>query len=244
MCRGGPRGDRARGPPARAGATTQHPRVDTFRDRADAGRRLAHLLGSYAEDRPVVLGLPRGGAVTAAEIARALHAPLDVLVVRKLGAPAEPEFGVGAIAPGGVRIVDRASLRLAGMDEDDLRRVTLDETAELERRERRYRGGRGPLDVRGRTVILVDDGIATGVTARAAIAAARRAGATRVILAVGVCAPDTAERLRAEVDDLVCVLVPDELAAVGLYFDDFGPVRDEEVIALLANGSPAAPVTI
>ncbi|HEU5287358.1 MAG TPA: phosphoribosyltransferase family protein [Candidatus Limnocylindria bacterium] len=216
--------------------------MDTFRDRADAGRRLADLLGSYAEDRPIVLGLPRGGVVTAAEIARALHAPLDVLVVRKLGAPAEPEFGVGAIAPGEVRIVDRASMRIAGMDEDDLRRVTRDETAELERRERRYRGGRAPLDVRGRTVILVDDGIATGVTARAAISATRRAGATRIILAVGVCAPDTAEALRAEVDDLVCVLVPEELAAVSLYFDDFRPVDDDDVVAALALGSVAVPV--
>ncbi len=214
--------------------------MDTFRDRADAGRRLADLLGSYAEDRPIVLALPRGGVVTAFEIARALHAPLDVLVVRKLGAPAQPEFGVGAIAPGGVRIVDRASMRLAGMDDDDLRRVIAEETRELERRERRYRSGRGPLDVRDRTVILVDDGIATGVTARAAIAALRKAGAARIILAVGVCAPETAERLRGEVDDLVSVLVPDELAAVGLYFDDFRPILDEEVVALL--GKSPAPV--
>ena len=183
-----------------------------------------------------MLALPRGGVVTAAEIARALHAPLDVLVVRKLGAPAQPEFGVGAIAPGGVAIVDRASMRLAGMDEEDLRRVTEEERRELERRERRYRAGRGPLDIRDRTVILVDDGIATGVTARAAIAAARRAGAARVILAVGVCPPQTAERLRGEVDDLVCVLAPEDLAAVGLYFDDFRPVEDDEVVALLANG--------
>ncbi len=214
--------------------------MDTFRDRADAGRRLADLLGSYAEDRPVVLALPRGGVVTAAEIARALHAPLDVLVVRKLGAPAQPEFGVGAIAPGGVRIIDRASMRLAGMDEDDLQRVTASETAELERRERRYRAGRGPLDVRDRTVILVDDGIATGVTMRAAIAALRKAGAARIIVAVGVCPPETAERIRSEVDDLVCVLMPEDLAAVGLYFDDFRPVEDEEVVALLAR--KAAPI--
>ncbi len=187
-----------------------------------------------------MLALPRGGVVTAAEIARVLHAPLDVLVVRKLGASMQPEFGIGAIAPGGIRIVDRASMRLAGMDEDDLERVTREETAELERRERRYRSGRGPLDVRDRTVILVDDGVATGVTARAAIAALRKAGAARIVLAVGVCAPETAERLRAEVDDLVCVLVPAELAAVGLYFDDFRPVGDEEVVALLAK----SPVTV
>src|SRR5581483_6124509 len=113
-----------------------------------------------AEERPIVLALPRGGVVTAFEIARALRAPLDVLVVRKLGAPAQPEFGVGAIAPGGVRIVDRASMRLAGMDDEDLERVAAEETRELERRERRYRAGRGPVDVRGRTAILVDDGAA------------------------------------------------------------------------------------
>ncbi len=215
--------------------------IDTFRDRADAGRRLADRLGSYAADRPVVLALPRGGVVTAFEIARTLHAPLDVLVVRKLGAPMQPEFGVGAIAPGGVRIVDRGSMRLAGMSERDLEDVVRSETAELERRERRYRQGRGPLDVRGRTVILVDDGIATGVTARAAIAALRGAGAGRIVLAVGVCAPDTARRLRPEVDDLVCVLLPDDLTAVGLYFDDFRPVEDDEVTDLLARSGSAVP---
>ncbi|HZP95428.1 MAG TPA: phosphoribosyltransferase family protein [Candidatus Limnocylindria bacterium] len=193
-----------------------------------------------AEERPIVLALPRGGVVTAFEIARALRAPLDVLVVRKLGAPAQPEFGVGAIAPGGVRIVDRASMRLAGMDDEDLERVAAEETRELERRERRYRAGRGPVDVRGRTAILVDDGVATGVTARAAIATLRKRGAARIILAVGVCPPETAERLRHEVDDLVCVLMPEGLTAVGPYFDDFRPVADEEVVELLKR---AAPVT-
>jgi putative phosphoribosyl transferase len=215
--------------------------VDTFRDRADAGRRLADQLGAYAADSPLVLALPRGGVVTASEIAKALHAPLDVLIVRKLGARWQPEFGIGAIAGGGVTIVDRASLALAGMDEDDLRAVIARETAELARRERVYRGGRPPLDVRGRTVILVDDGIATGVTARAGIAALRALGAKRIVLAVGVCPPDTAHRLRAEVDDLVCVLMPDALEAVGLYFDDFRPIEDEEVIALLERAA-AAPV--
>jgi putative phosphoribosyl transferase len=211
--------------------------VDTFRDRTDAGRRLADLLACYAEERPVVLALPRGGVVTAFEIAHALHAPLDVLVVRKLGAPAQPEFGVGAIARGGVRIVDRASMRLAGMDEDDLQGVLAAETRELERRERRYRSGRAPLDVRGRTVILVDDGIATGVSIRAAIAAVRKAGAQRVIVAAGVCAPQSANELRGDVDDLVCAIMPEELTAVGLYFDDFRPIEDEEVVALLERAA-------
>jgi putative phosphoribosyl transferase len=204
-----------------------------FRDRSDAGRQLASLLAGYKPDEPIVLGLPRGGLVTAFEIARVLHAPLDVLVVRKLGAIEQPEFGVGAIAPGGVRIIDRGSVRMAGMTEADLETVIERERTELMRRERRYRAGRPPLDVRGRTVILVDDGVATGVTARAAIASLRKLGARRVVLAVGVCAAGSTIELRREVDDLVCVLEPSDMAAVGLYFDEFGPVEDEEVVALL-----------
>lgn len=214
--------------------------METFRDRADAGRRLADLLGSYAAERPIVVALPRGGVATAFEIARALHAPLDVLVVRKLGAPAQPEFGVGAIAPNGVRIVDRSSMSLAGMTTDDLNTVIERETAELMRRERRYRAGRPPLDVRGRTIILVDDGIATGVTVRVAIASLRKSGAGRIILAVGVCAPENARHLRAEVDDLVCVLTPSDLVAVGLYFDDFSQVEDDDVVRLLERAAAPA----
>jgi putative phosphoribosyl transferase len=211
--------------------------IDTFRDRADAGHRLADRLGSYAADRPVVVALPRGGIVTAFEIARALHAPLDVLVVRKIGAPLQPEFGVGAIATGGVRVIDRASLGLAGMSERDVEDVVARETTELRRRERRYRSGRGVLDVRGRTAILVDDGIATGVTVRAAVAALRKAGATRIVLAVGVCSADTAQRLRGEVDDLVAVFLPRDLVAVGLYYDDFRAVDDDEVVDLLTRAA-------
>jgi putative phosphoribosyl transferase len=205
-----------------------------FRDRRDAGRRLASLLAAYQQDEPLVLGLPRGGVVIAFEIARALRAPLDVLVARKLGALEQPEFGVGAIAPGGVRIIDRASVRLAGMTDGDLETVIERERAELVRRESRYRSGRPPLGVRGRTVILVDDGVATGVTARAAIASLRKLGARRIVLAVGVCAAASAMELRHEVDDLVCVLEPSDMAAVGLYFDEFDPVSDAEVVALLA----------
>lgn len=204
-----------------------------FRDRSDAGRQLASLLAAYQRDEPLVVGLPRGGVVTAFEIARVLHAPLDVVVARKLGATAQPEFGVGAIAPGGVRIIDRASVRMAGMTDADLATVIERESAELLRREHRYRSGRAPLDVRGRTVILVDDGVATGVTARAAIASLRKLGARSVILAVGVCAVGSAIELRREVDDLVCVLEPADMGAVGLYFDEFEPVSDDEVTTLL-----------
>lgn len=212
-----------------------------FRDRRDAGRQLASLLAAYQRDEPLVVGLPRGGVVTAFEIARVLHAPLDVLVARKLGATEQPEFGVGAIAPGGVRIIDRASVRMAGMTDADLATVIERESAELLRREHRYRSGRAPLDVRGRTVILVDDGVATGVTARAAIAALRKLGARRVVLAVGVCAVGSAIELRREVDDLVCVLEPADMGAVGLYFDEFEPVSDDLVVTLLeAARDPAA----
>lgn len=204
-----------------------------FRDRSDAGRQLASLLAGYTPDEPIVLGLPRGGVVTAFEVARVLRAPLDVFVARKLGALHQPEFGVGAIAPQGIRIVDRASVRMAGMTDADLEIVIERERAELMRRERRYRAGRPPLDVRGRTVILVDDGVATGVTARAAIASLRKLGARRIVFAAGVCAAESAVELRREVDDLVCALEPADMGAVGLYFDEFGPVEDDEVVALL-----------
>ena len=212
----------------------------TFHDRADAGRQLADQLAAYTSDDPIVLALPRGGVVTASEIARALHAPLDVLVVRKLGAVGQPEFGIGAIAPDGVRFVDWSSARLAGMDESDVRTVIEREQRELARREERYRAGREPLDVRGKTVILVDDGVATGVTVRAAIAYLRKRGVGRIVLAVGVIPPQTAEVLRGEVDDLVCVLMPDDLMAVGLYFDDFAPVEDEQVVSLLEGAAATA----
>jgi putative phosphoribosyl transferase len=215
----------------------------TFRDRADAGRLLAEQLGAYAADRPIVLALPRGGVVPAFEIARALHAPLDVLVVRKLGALGQPEFGIGAIAPDDVCVVNWSSARLAGMDESDVRTVIEREKRELTRREARYRAGRPPLDVRGKTVILVDDGVATGVSVHAAIDYLRKRGVGRIVLAVGVMPPQTAAVLRGDVDDLVCVLMPDDLMAVGLYFDDFAPVEDDEVIALLdeASRAPVAP---
>lgn len=213
--------------------------IETFRDRADAGHRLADRLGSYAEERPIVIALPRGGVITAYEIAKALRAPLDVLIVRKLGAAFQPEFGVGAIAEGGVRIVDRASLHLSGMSEHELEEVATKESAELVRRQRVYRAGRQRLDVQGRTVIVVDDGVATAVTLRAAVASLRKAKAGRIIVAVGVCSPETAQRLRHEVDDVVCVLMPSDLVAVGLYFDDFHPVNDDEVVELLSRAPVA-----
>jgi predicted phosphoribosyltransferase len=158
-----------------------------------------------------------------------------VLVTRKLGAPRQPEFGVGAIAPGGMRIVDPQAVSFMGMTDEDLERVTRNERDEMRRRERLYRDDRPALDVKGRLVILVDDGIATGVTVRAAIMALRALGARRVILAVGVCSREAAAAIGPTVDDLVALVIPEELSAVGPYYDDFDQVTDDQVIDLLAR---------
>ena len=206
-----------------------------FRDRADAGRQLAWRLAALAAERPVVVALPRGGVVVADEIARTLDAPLDVLVARKLGAPRQPEFGVGAIAPGGMRIVDLQAVSLMGMTDEDLERVTRKERDEMRRRDRLYRDDRPALDVDGRVVILVDDGIATGVTVRAAVMALRALGTRRVILAVGVCSRDAAAAIRPIVDDFVALIIPADLFAIGTYYDDFDQVTDDQVIDLLAR---------
>ncbi len=206
-----------------------------FRDRADAGRQLAGRLLSFAAERPLVIALPRGGVVVGYEIARALDSPLDVLVVRKLGALRQPEFGVGAIAPGGMRIVDPQAVSFTGMTDEDLERVTRKERDEMRRRERLYRDDRPALDVKGRVVILADDGIATGVTVRAAVMALRALGARRVTLAVGVCSREAAAAIRPTVDDLVALVIPKNLFAVGPYYDDFDQVTDDQVIDLLAR---------
>lgn len=206
-----------------------------FRDRADAGRQLARRLAAFAAERPVIVALPRGGVVVAYEIARSLDAPLDVLVARKLGAPRQPEFGVGAIAPGGMLVVDPQAVSFTGMTDEDLERVIRNERDEMRRRERLYREDRSALDVKDRAVILVDDGVATGVTVRAAIMALRALGARRVILAVGVCSREAAAAIGPTVDDLVALVIPEELSAVGPYYDDFGQVTDDQVIGLLAR---------
>lgn len=214
----------------------------TFTDRADAGRRLAARLEPYRRDRndqPVVIGLPRGGVVVAAEVARLLEAPLDVVVVRKLGAPDYPEFAIGAIARGETVLneeIDPASLPPGYLD-----RVIATETRELERREALYRGGRAAVPVAGRTVLVVDDGLATGSTAAAAVRALRHAGARRIVLAVPVAAPDSAQRLARLADEVVCLATPADFRAVSLWYRSFGQTSDEEVVELLQRASAPAP---
>jgi predicted phosphoribosyltransferase len=212
-----------------------------FRDRPDAGRRLAERLGPIPGD-VVVLGLPRGGIPVAYEVARALGAPLDVFVVRKLGVPGHEELAMGAIASGGVRVVNRDVVEALGIPPRVLDEVARAEGRELERRERSYRDGRAAPEVGGRTVVLVDDGLATGSTMRAAVAALRQLRPARVVIAVPVAAASTCEELRAEVDDVVCADTPEPFVAVGRFYEDFSQTTDDEVRALLAEaGRDASP---
>jgi predicted phosphoribosyltransferase len=204
-----------------------------FRDREDAGRRLAEELTRYRDEDPLVLALPRGGVVVGYEVARALDAPLDIIVARKLGAPHQPELGIGAIAPGDVRVLDEMAIQLLGISKAQIEQTVAEERREMERRLQCYRGDRPLPDLGGRTVILVDDGLATGVTARAAIQAIRRQAPRRLVLAVPVCPPETAETLRPLVDDLMALSTPPDFHAVGLWYGTFAQTSDDEVIALL-----------
>ncbi|MBT2400491.1 phosphoribosyltransferase family protein [Streptomyces sp. ISL-100] len=206
-----------------------------FTDRADAGQRLAPALRHLEGEKPVVLGLPRGGVPVAFEVARALDAPLDVVVVRKLGVPYHRELGFGAIGEGGARVISDDIVRRAGVGPDDVAAVERAEKAELERRAGRFRGDRPRLALEGRTVVVVDDGIATGATAAAACQVVRAQGAARVVLAVPVAAPDAVARLSSEVDEVVCLSVPQMFRAVGEWYDNFAQTSDEEVIALLGQ---------
>jgi putative phosphoribosyl transferase len=204
-----------------------------FEDRVDAGRQLAERLAPYAEERPMVFALPRGGVPVGAEVSRSLGAPLEVIVSRKLGAPGQPEFGIGAVAPSGVRVLNERAVRALGIEEDYLEMISARELAEAERRLKLFRGDRPYPDLERRTAILVDDGLATGVTARAALLALRRMNPRRLVLAVPVCALQTAELLRPEADDLICLLAPANLEAVGLWYRNFEQTSDEEVVRLL-----------
>ena len=210
--------------------------ADRFRDRVDAGRRLAGLLQAYAGDPGVhVFGLARGGVPVAFEVALALDAPLDVLAIRKLGTPGQPELAMGALAPGGVRVLNDELLHSLGVGAALVDRVAEREQLELTRQERLWRGNRPRPVLTGRTVILVDDGLATGASMRAAVAWAHAQGAGRVVVAVPVAAPATVARLRREADDVVAVAAPAGFSAVGEWYDDFSQTPDTEVTDALAR---------
>jgi len=204
----------------------------TFADRRAAGRELAARLADLAPERPVVLGLARGGIPVAYEIAQALDAPLEVLVARKIGAPENPEFGIGAVAEGEPAMLDAETLRWIGIGDAELERAITRARAEVDERIARYRGGR-PLELAGRTAIVVDDGIATGGTARAALHAVRALGARRLVLAVPVGAPSTLRALAGVADDVVCLAAPEQMRAVGAWYEDFTQTTDDEVMTLL-----------
>jgi putative phosphoribosyl transferase len=206
-----------------------------FRDRRDAGQQLAKALENLRDERPVVLGLPRGGVPVAAEVARALDAPLDVILVRKLGVPIQPELAMGAIGEDGVRVLNVDVLESVGADAATVDRAERRERQELQSRAERLRTGRPRIDVTGRTVVIVDDGIATGSTARAAIAVARAHGASRVVLAVPVGPSHTCRDLADEADEVVCLRQPEPFVAVGQFYRDFVQTTDAEVVAALAG---------
>ncbi len=204
-----------------------------FADRRAAGRELASRLAVLAPEQPLVLGLARGGIPVAFEIAQTLDAPLDVLVARKIGAPENPEFGIGAVAEGEPPMIDTETLRWLRISDADLQRAVVRARAEVDARVARYRGDR-PLDVTGRTVIVVDDGIATGGTARAALHAVRAKGPRRLVLAVPVGVPSTLRELAAVADEVVCLAAPEQMRAVGAWYEDFSQTTDDEVLTLLA----------
>ncbi|HET7184547.1 MAG TPA: phosphoribosyltransferase [Terriglobales bacterium] len=205
-----------------------------FRDRYDAGEMLAERLREFAGRRDViVLALPRGGVPVGYVVARELGVPLDVFVVRKLGTPGQPELAMGAIASGGVRVLNREVVDALGIPEASIEEVSRREEEELQRRERQYRGDRPSLDVSGKTGILVDDGLATGSSMRAAAAALRQAGAARIVIAVPVASRATCDQLREEGNDVVCATTPEPFFAVGQWYKDFAQTTDEEVRELL-----------
>ena len=216
-----------------------------FRDRPHAGKVLARLLARFAGTPGLlVLGLPRGGVPVAFEVAQALHAPLDVLVARKLGVPGHPEYAMGAIASGGVRLLNDKVVSLLDIPPQAIEMVIRAEQHELARRERLYRGTLRPPDVHGRTVLVIDDGLATGSTMQAAVKALRQQQPVRICVAVPIAAPDSCQALRAEADDVLCAAMPQPLHAVGLWYQHFEQTSDGEVSGLLARARRDAAHTI
>lgn len=209
-----------------------------FANREDAGRQLAGAARKYAEEDSVILAIPRGGVIVGRVVAEELGVPLDVVIPRKVGAPGNPELGLGAIAPG-VRVLDEGMIRSLGVSDEYLERAIEEEEREIERRSATYRNGRPPVDLRGKTAIVVDDGMATGGTAIAAVRWAREQGAARMILAVPVAPPAAVSRLRLEADDVIALSMPDAFYAVGQWYGRFDQVSDEEVVAAMAEWRPA-----
>jgi len=209
-----------------------------FRDRFEAGRVLASLLKHRAHDPDcIVLALPRGGVPVGYEVARALQAPLDVFIVRKLGLRGHPEFAIGAIGSGGVRVLNSEAVRALNVSDAEIEDTARQEQEELERREVIFRGTRPPVDVHGRNVILVDDGLATGSTMRAAVVALRQKHPRSITVAVPVSATDSCHEFRADVDEIICARTPEPFIAVGLWYDDFTQTTDEEVRELLEEAA-------
>ncbi|MFG1466011.1 phosphoribosyltransferase [Xanthobacter sp. DSM 24535] len=214
-----------------------------FIDRIDAGRQLAGALAPYKAEKPVVLALPRGGVPVAAEVAKALDAPLDLILVRKIGVPFEPEYAMGAVVDGPSPLTVRNAdvIAVTGVSEAEFARVRDRELAEIERRRARYLGARAHPELAGRTVIVVDDGIATGATTRAALQAVRARRPGRLVLAVPVAPTDTLRQLRGDADAIVCLEDHEDFGAIGYFYSDFRQVSDEEVVALLAQHPVASP---
>jgi len=209
-----------------------------FKDRRDAGKQLAQELSAYAgRSDVIVLALPRGGVPVAYEVARALNAPLDIFIVRKLGLPGHEELAIGAIASGGIRVLNHDIVQALKIPQTMIDTITRQELQELERRERAYRGDRPPPEVRGRTVILIDDGLATGASMRAAVAALRAQNPARIVVAVPTAAPETCAAFESEVDEIVCAMTPEPFYGVGRWYEDFSQTTDEEVRALLEEAA-------
>src|SRR5215211_1986755 len=211
--------------------------VTSYLDRFDAGRKLAPLLSRYAGNNTLVLALPRGGIPVGYEVARALHAPLDVILVRKLGVPGQEELAMGAIASGGLRIISEDVVEALGIPDRSIAEVAANEEHELQRQERAYRGDRPVPDVGSRTVVLIDDGLATGATMRAAVLVLRAQHPGRVIVAVPVAPRETCDALRREADEVICALTPESFIAVGEAYENFSQISDEEVRDLLQRSA-------
>ncbi len=213
-----------------------------FENRTQAGRQLAQALGQYKDQQPVVLALPRGGVPVAAQVAEALNAPLDLILVRKIGVPTQPELAMGAVVDGAKPLIVRNEdvIELAGISDQEFKKVCDEELAEIERRRERYLGGRARAEVGGKTAIVIDDGVATGATTRAALRATRQHKPKKLVLAVPVAPTESLEAMREEADDVVCLEDHEMFGAIGYYYADFRQTSDQEVIDTLARFAPAA----